>query len=541
MTSFLQQVPVKPAYVATSQGQLRYWSGGNGAPLVVLPGLILGAGPRAQDCAVEFSDRTMVVFELPGIGGSEFAPARDLESAAAVIAEAWTALGLGDAPLLTYDLAAPLAIALCDRLQTKPAAVFAADLDLAKGWASARCHAPLLKPRPDGTHLTALWAHIRDRHILKADDPSQPARIGASLPADNVLDETVVAAAAAPERYEALWNACLAAMDDFDRAAQAVSLEDASMPAMIDKRLAELGVKAAPIAFTRSAVRPEAEGQIWCDYADTPSGRVHLRRAGDGPRPLLMFQSAPGSSAPLAEIIRGLSSGRAVVAPDFLGNGRSDKPSLAKTDIAALARNGLELADALGFDRFDLWGTHTGACVALELAVIAPERVGRVVLEAPPLLPPHFTSDILENYLPPLTPDRWGLHLQQAWNMRRDMFLFWPWYRQDRTAARSLGVPDAQFLHDWTVGLLSSGHTYDRSYRAAFEYDTQARLPKLTRPAMICAGPADMLVEGLKLAEEIAPKGTLVTALPATVWYPGQSEAAVRDTLLAYDRFLAGT
>ena len=90
-----------------------------------------------------------------------------------------------------------------------------------------------------------------------------------------------------------------------------------------------------------------------------------------------------------------------------------------------------------------------------------------------------FSQDILANYLPELIPDKWGLHIQQAWNMRRDMFLFWPWYRQQRDAVRPLGLPDDTVLHDWTVGLLKSGRTYDLSYRAAFEYPTAQRLPQL--------------------------------------------------------------
>ena len=59
-----------------------------------------------------------------------------------------------------------------------------------------------------------------------------------------------------------------------------------------------------------------------------------------------------------------------------------------------------------------------------------------MVLEAPVLIDPAFAADILEHYLPPLLPDRWGTHLLRAWNMRRDMFLFWPWYRRERDAVR---------------------------------------------------------------------------------------------------------
>ena len=295
----------------------------------------------------------------------------------------------------------------------------------------------------------------------------------------------------------------------------------------------------APHAPAVPATR--ARAGIWCDYADIADGRVHLRRAGKPGRrrPLLVFQSAPGSAAPLSGLTEGLATEREVVAPDYLGNGDSAKPRRS-VDIGLLARDARQLADRLGLEQFDLWGTHTGALVALELALSAPERVGRLVLEAPPLLPADFSQDILANYLPALVPDKWGLHVQQAWNMRRDMFLFWPWYRQQRDAVRPLGLPDDATLHDWTVGLLKSGQTYDLSYRAAFEYDTAACLPRLTRPALICAGPADMLADGLARAREIAPSQVRVLSTPATVWYPNQAPGSITETIAIYRAFLMG-
>ena len=236
-------------------------------------------------------------------------------------------------------------------------------------------------------------------------------------------------------------------------------------------------------------------------------------------------------------MLTGLSANRRVVAPDYLGNGGSDKPD-GRLDIAVLAADVLALADALGFAQFDLWGTHTGALIALEASIAAPARVRRMVLEAPPLLSPELYVDILANYFPSLLPHPWGLHLQQAWNMRRDMFLFWPWYRMDRAAARPLDLPDADFLHDWTIGLLQSGRTYDRSYRAAFEYDTKRRLPLLSHPALVCAGASDMLADGLSAAKNLAPAFVTLASTPATVWYPHQPDAAVAETLALYRQFL---
>jgi len=324
-----------------------------------------------------------------------------------------------------------------------------------------------------------------------------------------------------PGAYAELWARCAAGTlpaDDLATQAGLASLRGLARP-----------------TITIPATSPCAP--IWCDYIDLPRGRQHLRRSGGGGRLLIALQSAPGSAAPLAPLLAGLAPGRRIVAPDYIGNGDSDRPDEA-VDIARLGRDVLDLADALGEREFDLWGTHTGALIALDAALQAPGRVRRLVLEAPPLLPPGFTADILANYLPKLQPDSWGLHLQQAWNMRRDMFLFWPWYRASRGAVRPLRLPDADFLHDWTVGLLKSGSTYDRSYRAAFEYDTRAALGRLKVPALVCAGPADMLADGLGIAGELAPGVVTAQATPATVWYPHQADAAVAETLAAYEAFL---
>ncbi len=501
----------RPHYVSTPHGQFRLFSAGAGHAVLVLPGLIRGAAMLAARLASMAPDIGFHVLELPGIGGSAGVPVAAAEVAIAAAAQA---AGLHDAPVLAFDLAG----ALTGQLGTP---VVAAETRAAREWARLGLAPPDLTPRADGTHLTALFAHIRDRHVLDPADPGLAAREGETLPDATELDSTVVSAAVRPEANAALWARCLAGpLPARDLATQAA--------------LASLrGLKRATVALPAT---PPAPG-IWCDHADLPRGRQHLRLAGGQGRLLIALQSAPGSAAPLAPLLSGLAPVRRVVAPDYIGNGDSDRPD-APVDIVRLARDVLDLADALGARDFDLWGTHTGALIALDAALQAPGRVGRVILEAPPLLPPGFTADILANYLPRLRPDPWGLHLQQAWNMRRDMFLFWPWYRAARNAVRPLRLPDAGFLHDWTVGLLKSGTTYDRSYRAAFEYDTRAALARLSRPALVCAGPADMLADGLEIARTLAPGMVTVQPLPATVWYPHQPPAAVADTIAAYAAFL---
>jgi pimeloyl-ACP methyl ester carboxylesterase len=466
--------------------------------------------------------RTLCAIELPGIGASTLPTPATLDSIVDILAEAIEAAGLAGAPIVAFDLAAPLAL----RLPNVGSRAFPG-LDAARAWARQGLCPPDLRARDDGTHLTALFAHLRDRHVLDPEGSRCAARVGEPLPDAEALDAMMVTAGAAPTAYAALWAVCLEAVG---------GLTDHPCPST-EQLASVLGNAVGDEFHGLPAARPRAG--IWRDYVDIARGRVHLRRCGLTGRALIALHSAPAGSAPLGHLLEGLGSSRSVIAPDFIGNGDSTRPD-HPVDIARLGRDVIELADALDLQEFDLWGTHTGALVALEAAIQAPARVGRVVLEAPPLLSPAFAADLLAHYFPALEPDAWGLYLQQAWNMRRDMFLFWPWYRTDRAAARPLPVPEADFLHDWVIGLLTSGRTYHRSYRAAFEYDTRDRLPHLTVPVMLCAGPADMLADALVTARPLLRADAVIAATPATVWYPAQGEQAIAETIAMYQRFLDG-
>ncbi|QBX56621.1 alpha/beta fold hydrolase [Nocardioides seonyuensis] len=75
-----------------------------------------------------------------------------------------------------------------------------------------------------------------------------------------------------------------------------------------------------------------------------------------------------------------------VVTLDLLGHGRSDQPADPLVySMTAFAEQVVALLDHLGAERAVLGGTSLGANVALEVAVIAPERVKGMVVEMPVL------------------------------------------------------------------------------------------------------------------------------------------------------------
>jgi pimeloyl-ACP methyl ester carboxylesterase len=82
-----------------------------------------------------------------------------------------------------------------------------------------------------------------------------------------------------------------------------------------------------------------------------------------------------------------------VVVPDRAGYGRSEPVAeLPRGFHRAMAGETLALLGALGLPRAALWGHSDGAVVAAWAALLAPERIAAVVLEALHLLEAKTTS-----------------------------------------------------------------------------------------------------------------------------------------------------
>jgi pimeloyl-ACP methyl ester carboxylesterase len=521
-----------PHYVTTSRGQVRLFLAGDGAPVLVLAGPTRSAAAVADELAEQLPGRGVVAVEPPGTGGSARLPLADLDSAGAAIVESLAFLAGTATPVVALDLAAVHASAVAAALGSERVVLVGAED--AEGWVAHDTVPPSPVPEEDGRHLTAYWAFLRDRRLVRADAPTLPRTSGPPLPGVAELSDGFVAAVTAPAAFERWWVLAAAALR-----ASLASLPHAvrvSTLAGVSGALAEEAPRGA-LAPPPTSAAPATD--LWHQYVATARGRVHLRRAGSQGRPVLVLSTGGGSSAQFAPVVQGLAEGgRMVASMDYLGNGLSDHPD-RRPDVPELARDALAGADALGWDELDVWGSHTGACVALEMAVTAPDRIGRAVLEAPVMMSSEFRDDIFAHYFPDLAPDAFGSHVPRVWNWRRDAFLYWPWYRVDHAAGREIGLPSAADLHLYAVGILESGTTYDGAYRAGFGYDTRSALPHLRRPAILTAGPHDMLANALDDAADLVPDGLLETVpTPATVWWPAPAPEAARQTLKIYREFL---
>lgn len=125
----------------------------------------------------------------------------------------------------------------------------------------------------------------------------------------------------------------------------------------------------------------------WRDLP-APPGQADSGRASA--RPLLLITGfAMTAEGWDQRFVRDLNAGRRVILMENRGMGAAaGLPGGEPVDPATLAADAVRLLDALGIDRADVLGWSMGGGVALELALANPERVGALVLYAPPLSGP---------------------------------------------------------------------------------------------------------------------------------------------------------
>jgi pimeloyl-ACP methyl ester carboxylesterase len=246
-------------------------------------------------------------------------------------------------------------------------------------------------------------------------------------------------------------------------------------------------------------------------FVDIGAGQVHLRisraaPAGDEP-PLLLLHASPASSVMSVPLVARLGQGRRCFAPDTLGFGDSCAPLQEQPTAADYAASMLEVLDSLGLEQTDLYGSHTGAHIAAELAVLAPNRIRRVVLDGIALFEPEDKAEALANYAPAVEPDIIGSQLNWAWHFVRDQAVYFPYFRRDKDHLRNLDMASAQMLHVTATDVMKALWTYHLGYRSAFGHNDRDCLPLMTQRTLVMSDLSDPLHVTVDLGVELIPDG----------------------------------
>ncbi len=179
-------------------------------------------------------------------------------------------------------------------------------------------------------------------------------------------------------------------------------------------------------------------------------------------------------------LLRRLAADRPVIAFDNRGAGRTQAPG-GSYDVPLMARDAEALLDVLGLGRVDVFGISMGGMIAQQLALDAPARVRRMVLgctTSRPRRSVRFTARhrrMLKTYL---TRGRHGWRgLQYAFRFSR--------------------LPEAPALREHVVQVTRAPISRADSLRqlaGLLRFDSTARLPEITMPALVLAGTADLMI-----------------------------------------------
>jgi pimeloyl-ACP methyl ester carboxylesterase len=233
-------------------------------------------------------------------------------------------------------------------------------------------------------------------------------------------------------------------------------------------------------------------------YVGTSWGQVHYRAAGDDGPAVVLLHESPLSSAVYETTLPVLGRSTRAVAFDTPGYGTSDGPP-GQAEIADYAAVLLEAIDRLSIERFAVAGVHTGASLAIQLAVQAPNRVTHAVLSGVPLFSEEERATYLSSWSPDVEVASDGSHLRWAW---------------ERYVRIWEGPP--ALLHFGATTLLANLADYNRAYLAAFRYDPAPDLASVTCPVLLYTAERDLLIRSDEEAVSRFPDAQL-EAVPGFV------------------------
>ena len=264
-------------------------------------------------------------------------------------------------------------------------------------------------------------------------------------------------------------------------------------------------------------------------FVQVEGRQVHYARAGAGPA-IALLHGSPQSHRALLPLIRHLAPRLTVFAFDTLGYGASDPLPGHPDTLAPFADALIATFRALGLGPLPVYGTHTGAGIALEAANRYPEAVTRAVLDGFGIWSAAEQEDMLREYLPTYPPQWDGSHLVALWSRARDSAAFFPFFRLGSSARRKR-IPKLAAIHQATMDMLHAGDGYRVAYAASIRHDSAALTVDPARVRLVCRTD-DMLLSHLDRLPPDFPREH-ARAVDDAAWLPAitayLAEAAVTE------------
>lgn len=252
-------------------------------------------------------------------------------------------------------------------------------------------------------------------------------------------------------------------------------------------------------------------------YVDVTDGQLHYRVvAGEAEPPIVYFHQTASSSQMFEKIMRLIAHDRQQYAMDTPAFGQSFFPPLKPT-TRYYVDTLLEGLTNLGVERFHAFGHHTGACIATEMAVVAPERVVTLGLVGPAYFDANDRAHWRRAAVDPLIIKPDGSHLMKIW-------------------ARVTGLdpdPSPVLCHREAIDTLRAGERWHEAYAAVFDQDFPAFLAQVRCPILQMCSPDDVLWPYFEAAKKARPDAKAVV-MPGGTYVCDDFPKEVADQIRAF-------
>ena len=214
-------------------------------------------------------------------------------------------------------------------------------------------------------------------------------------------------------------------------------------------------------------------------YVDMRYGQLHYSIAQPAGEvalpPIVLFHQSPNSSVEFDALVTELGKYRVAIAVDTPGYGSSDGPAKqpALEDYVVAIAEGLK---NLGYGPgrpIDVFGFHTGAKIATELAILEPKMIRRMALSGIYVVPEEVRQKALRNLV----------HPSSTTDLFERFCAMWP---KVVPAYRERGVPDEP-TGRIRIDSLRPMTRQEYGHEAAFNYEPKfvARMALVTQPVLL--------------------------------------------------------
>ena len=394
---------------------------------------------------------------------------------------------------------------------------------------------PAFEPSWDGSHLTWLWARMREQTIFFPwYRKTLASRLDIDVPSPERLMVGLVDFLRAGDNYRVGYRAAftfrsdaaltrvrvpmLVTASDGDPLAGQMARIRGQSPSVELRRGGSIDqtfdLCAEFIARHAGADAPEGvpthpiAGRTWNEMVSVDGGQLRVRRNTDaGGRTVLVQHDAASSSDIVDPVSRSLIGHAPVLAIDLPGHGESDNTiGTREVSVARYVEVVWQVLAGLGLDEVDAYGMWGGGLVPLEMACQQPRRVHALVMSDVLWHSGAERAALKASYTPPIEVSWYGGHLLMCWYLMRDQGLFWPWFDRTRKGIiRSEPHVDSAMVHRRVIEMLKAPEMWRLAYQAHFDYPLQAQLARVRVPTLLCAPSWDPNLAHTRAAADANP------------------------------------